>query len=180
MLLELLIAMVVLVIGLGAILVLLVDAMYTNKVAGNDTSSTMIAEHVIEQISAQQANDTANLSVQDCASNTWTITTVGAAKGAGNSGSYGGNGATLSAKGTVDWTQDYGSIPGGYKMRYVACGPGAQRITYDVRWNVINMFSSAGITTSRMIFVSARPSTSATVGGLRYIVPANLRTIGGM
>jgi type II secretory pathway pseudopilin PulG len=180
MLLELLIAMVVLVIGLGAILVLLVDAMYTNKVAGNDTSSTMIAEHVIEQISAQQANDTANLSVADCVSNTWTITTVGAAKGAGNSGGNGGNGATLSANGTVDWSQDYGSVPDGYKMRYVACGPGAQRITYDVRWNVINMFTSAGITTSRMIFVSARPSTSATVGGLRYIVPANLRTIGGM
>ena len=180
MLLELLIAIVVLAIGMGGLLVLLVSAMYTDTRAGNDTSSTMLAEHVIEQISAQQANDTATLSIVDCVPNTRTITTIGAAKGAGNSGSNGGNGATLSSSGTVDWTQGYGSVPSGYKMQYVACGPGNRRITYDVRWNVINMFGGAGTTTSRMIFVSARPSGSATVGGLRYIVPANLRTIGGM
>ena len=52
LLLELLIAMVVLMVGLGAIMVLLVASIYTNANARNDTTSTMVAEHVMEQISA--------------------------------------------------------------------------------------------------------------------------------
>jgi hypothetical protein len=31
-----------------------------------------------------------------------------------------------------------------------------------------------------MVFVSARPSGSLTTGGLRFVMPVNLRTIGGM
>lgn len=175
MLLELLIAIVVLAIGMGGLLVLLVSAMCTDTRSGNDTSSTMLTEHVIEQISAPMAEDTTPPSITDCAQNTWTITTAGAAQGGGNSGSYGGNGANLTAGGVVDWTQSYASVPSGYKMQYVSCGTGGQQIIYDVRWNVITMD-----TYSRMIFSSARPSGANTVGGLRYVMPVTLRTIGGM
>lgn len=175
MLLELLIAIVVLAIGMGGLLVLLVSAMSTNNRSGNDTSSTMIAEHIIEQISSQPANSIAALSINDCAGFALSVSTAGAANGLGNSGSYGGNGAQLTSTGTVDWTQDYADVPAGYKLKYVACGAGGQQITYDARWNVVTLNVS-----SRMIFVSARPSASPTVGGLRYVVPANLRTIGGM
>ncbi len=178
MLLELLIAIVVLATGMAGILVMLITSMYTNNRSGADTSATMVAEHVMEQISSQPANSTAPLSITDCAGNPWTIETAGAPNGAGTSGSYGGNGAILTANGTVDWTQGYGSVPAGYAMRYAACGEGGRQTVYDVRWNVIAL--NATNNSSRMIFVSARPTGSATVGGLRFVLPVNLRTIGGM
>jgi hypothetical protein len=168
MLLELLISMV------GGLLVLMVSAMSTNTRSSNDTTSTMVAEHVLEQISAQAANDNNNLTITDCAGTVWTIATTGATKGSG-SGINGGNGAALTTAGIVDWTQSYGSVPNGYAIRYVACGSGGRQITYDIRWNVMKMS-----TYSRMVVLSARPSFSPTVGGLRYVVPVNLRTIGGM
>jgi hypothetical protein len=180
MMLELLIAIVVLAIGMGGLLVLLVSAMYTDTRAGNDTTSTMLAEHVLEQISSPMAQDDGSLDIKDCAQTTWAITTAGAIKGGGNSGANGGNGATLivdgtTADGTIDWTQSYASVPAGYKMQYVACGAGGQQITYDVRWNVIAMSDY-----SRMIFASARPAGAGKIGGLRYVMPITLRTIGGM
>jgi len=178
MLLELLVAIIVLAIGMGGILILLVSSMYTNSRSGNDTTSTMVAEHVIEQISSQAANATAPLSVTDCNGTAWAINTAPAVNGGGSSGAYGGNGAALTATGLVDWTQTYANVPGGYAMRYVACGAAAQRITYDVRWNVIALNTSNN--SSRMIVASARPSTAPTVGGLRYVIPVNLRTVGGM
>ena len=92
MLIELLISMVVLTIGLGGLLVLLMASMYTNSSARTDTTSTMLAEHVIEQISSQQANSITPLAVSDCAGGSWAVQTVGAAVGAGNSGTNGGNG----------------------------------------------------------------------------------------
>ena len=174
MLIELLISMVVLLIGLGGMLVMLVSALYTNNKAGHDTTSTMVAEHVLEQISAQPANAVANLTVTDCAGNVLNIATVGAVKG-GGSGANGGNGAALTGTGLIDWTQAAGGIPAGYGVQYVACGSATRRTTYDVRWNVMTMSAY-----SRMVVISARPSTSATSGGLRFVVPANLRTIGGM
>jgi type II secretory pathway pseudopilin PulG len=178
MLLELLIAIVVLAIGMGGLLVLLVSALSTNNRSGNDTSSTMLAEHIIEQISAQPADTSTALSINDCAGTAWSVSTAGAANGAGNSGSHGGNGAQLTSSGTVDWTQDYASVPDGYKLKYVACGPGERQITYDTRWNVISLNPSNH--SSRMIVVSARPLSDQAIGGLRYVVPANLRTIGGV
>lgn len=174
MLLELLISMVILAVGLGGMMILLACAMYTNNRAGQDTTSTMVAEHVLEQISAQPANATANLTIADCAGTAWNIATQGATKGTG-SGINGGNGAALTSAGIVDWTQNYSAVPNGYAANYVACGNGSRQTGYDIRWNVITMSSY-----SRMIIISARPQASPTVGGLRYIMPVNLRTIGGM
>jgi Tfp pilus assembly protein PilV len=174
MLIELLISMVVLAIGLGGVLGLLVSSVLTNSKSGKDTTSIMVAEHVLEQISAQPANAVANLSITDCAGTTWNVATAGAAMGAGSSVN-GGNGANLTANGIVDWTQSHGSVPVNYTMNYVSCGTGGRQVTYDVRWNVIQMTNY-----TRMIIVSARPANSGTVGGLKYVVPVNLRTIGGM
>jgi type II secretory pathway pseudopilin PulG len=175
MLLELLIAMVVLLVGLGGLLSLLVSSLYTNNNARNDTTSTMLAEHVIEQISAEPANSSIPLSINDCAGTAWDVETTPELKGAGSGGSNGGNGASLTSSGIVDWTQSYSSVPDGYKMQYVGCGAGGKQTVYDVRWDVVTMS-----TYTRMVFVSARPSGSAAVGGLHFIVPVNLRTIGGM
>jgi hypothetical protein len=174
MMLELLISMVVLVIGLCGLMILLVSAMYTNKKSSRDTTSTMVAEHILEQISSQPANAVANLTLTDCAGTALNISTLGAAKG-GGSGVNGGNGAALTSAGIVDWTQNYTAVPAGYAVQYVACGNGGRQDTYDVRWNVITMSSY-----TRMVMISARPKASATVGGLQFIMPVNLRTIGGM
>lgn len=175
MLIELLISMTILAVGLGGIMILLVTAISTNGKASNDTTSTMVAEHVLEQISAQAANATALLQITDCTGTAWNINPTGSAQGAGSAGSYGGNGASLTSNGIVDWSQSYGAIPGNYAMRYVACGAGGRQITYDVRWDVITMTAY-----SRMVVVSARPAGSPTVGGLRYVMPAQLRTVAGM
>src|SRR2546429_2822944 len=90
LLIETLIAMIVLAIGLGGLFSLLAASMYTNDRSGADTRSTMLAEHVIEQIDSQLANQSAPLSITDCAGTAWTINTAGTAKGAGSGGSYGG------------------------------------------------------------------------------------------
>src|SRR2546430_13407068 len=95
LLIETLIAMIVLAIGLGGLFSLLAASMYTNDRSGADTRSTMLAEHVIEQIDSQLANQSAPLSITDCAGTAWTINTAGTAKGAGSGGSYCGEGAQL-------------------------------------------------------------------------------------
>jgi Tfp pilus assembly protein PilV len=182
MLIELLISMVVLTVGLGGLLILLISAMSTDKRSSGDTTSTMVAEHVLEQITAQGigANSPPNapLTITDCAGTVWNINTARAVVGAG-SGANGGNGANLTTgqpiaanNGIIDWTQAYANVPAGYAMQYVGCGAGSRQTTYDVRWNVIQMSSN-----SRLTVISARPVGSRQVGGLHFIVPANLRTI---
>jgi len=181
-LIEALIAMVVLAIGLGGLFSLLMASLYTNNRSSKDTSSTMVAEHVLEQISAQPANSVTALSVTDCAGTAWTINTQAHALGAGSGGSFGGNGASLTSNGEVDWSQAYSSVPPGYAMQYVDCGSGGSQIVYDVRWNLITMNGSTATPSSfaRMAIISARPSGSSANGGLRFVMPANLRTIGGL
>src|SRR5207244_9866063 len=88
LLIETLIAMIVLAIGLGGLFSLLAASMYTNDRSGADTRSTMLAEHVIEQIDSQLANQSAPLSISDCAGTSWTINTAGNDKGAVNGSSY--------------------------------------------------------------------------------------------
>ena len=75
---------------------------------------------------------------------------------------------------SFDWTQSYATVPANYAMRYVACGNASRQMTYDVRWNVVRM-----TTNNRAVVISARPVESTTVGGLKYVVPVNLRTVDG-
>jgi type II secretory pathway pseudopilin PulG len=176
LLIETLIAMIVLAIGLGGLFSLLAASMYTNNRSSVDTRSTMLAEHIIEQIDSQLANQSTQLTITDCAGTAWTINTAGAAKGAGSGGSYGGNGANLTSAGIINWTQSYASVASNYKMQYVACGGGGRQTTYDVRWDVISFPSGY----TRMVFASARPLGNQSIHDLRFITPANIRSIGGM
>ena len=180
-LIELMISMVVLLIGLGGLLVLLVSSLYTNKTAATDTSATMVAEHILEQITAQGLQATTPLQVSDCSYPTPVTTnfaTNPANLGSGNSGSTGGNGATLTANGVIDWTQPFSAVPTdpvsgyAYAIKYTDCGANGKQTIYDVRWNVIKMS-----TNDRLIVIGARPANVTTNGGLRFIIPANLRTV---
>jgi type II secretory pathway pseudopilin PulG len=180
MMLELMISMVVLSVGLAGILVLMLSAMYTDKRSRNDTGSTMIAEHILEQITAQGLQANSALPITDCAGNVLNIATARANLGAGNAGPFGGNGASLTAGGIIDWTQAFAAVPtdpgtgAPYAIEYVGCGPNGRQITYDVRWDVIQMPGSGN---NRLTVIGARPKSQPQVGGLRYVIPVNLRTV---
>jgi prepilin-type N-terminal cleavage/methylation domain-containing protein len=120
-LVELMIATAILAIGLGGLTNLLVVAMASDNRNSKDTSATLLAQMIIEQISAQHPNSSATIAVTDCAGTAWTIATAGGA-------SPNGSGATLvtsstnSAYGGIDQTQAYSAITANYKMQYVDCG----------------------------------------------------------
>jgi type II secretory pathway pseudopilin PulG len=182
MMIELMISMVVLSVGLAGVLVLLISAMYTDKRSSHDTSSTMVAEHVLEQITAQGQQATTPLQIVDCSAapnNVRNIPTNRAPLGAGNSGAFGGFGATLTAAGVIDWTQAFNAVPNDptsgfpYAIEYVACGVNGRRVTYDVRWNIIQTSAN-----TRLTVIGARPMQTTTRNSVyKFIVPVNLRSM---
>jgi prepilin-type N-terminal cleavage/methylation domain-containing protein len=176
-LIELMIAMLILAIGLGALTNVLVVAMATDNKNSKDTSATLLAQMVIEQISAQHPNSNAAISVTDCAGNAWTIATTGGA-------SPNGAGATLvttstsSGYGGIDQTQAYSAITANYAMKYVDCGGVGNTgvpTTYDVRWNVMTVDANY----TRLVTASARPLNANALGGISFAIPVNLRAVAG-
>jgi prepilin-type N-terminal cleavage/methylation domain-containing protein len=179
-LIELMVAMVVLAVGLGALSSLFISATLSNNKNSRNATSTMLAQLVLEQISSQSPNSTATIFLQDCAGNTWAIATTGGA-------APNGAGAQLDATSTdysyggINPTQAYTALPPatattpGYGMQYVDCALGGSVSNYDVRWNVINID-----TYTRLITVSAREvSPSNQLGGRVYSMPVTVRGIGG-
>ena len=171
-LIELMIAMVVLAIGLGAITVLLAGAMTSNNKSSRDMTATLLAQMVMEQISAQHVYSNGTINVTDCAGNPWTIATATGPAGTGN-------GATLKSDGTIDFTQAYSALLGSnYAMQYVDCSAsGGSQTTYEVRWNVMSVSNN---TSSRLITTAARvlPTSDTMLGGPVFAFPVNLRGIG--
>ncbi|HEV3512078.1 MAG TPA: prepilin-type N-terminal cleavage/methylation domain-containing protein [Candidatus Sulfotelmatobacter sp.] len=181
-LLEFLIAMVILTIGVGGLLPLLLASITLDKKTAGDTTSVMVAEVVLEQMSSAGANYTGVLPnpISDCASptpNTWSIDMTSAKVGGGSGGANGGNGANLTNQGAIDWTQSYAAIPANFAMRYVACSTTNDTpVTYEVRWDVIKTSSSDS---TKMVVVSARPMIQQS-WALGIVSPINMRTIIGM
>ena len=175
-LIELMIAMLVLAIGLGALTTLFVGSMLTDNRNSKDTTATQLAQKVIEELTAQNVNGTVAVTLTDCVGNNWQIpATQGVA--------FPGQGAALMQNaaspyyGGIDFTQAVGAVPAGFAMQYVDCDPNGQRTTYDVRWNIMTMTAN----NSRFITASARRLGTNTLsqGGLIYSVPVTLRAIGG-
>jgi type IV pilus assembly protein PilV len=165
-LLELMIAVLILAVGLLAITALFATAIGNNGRSRVDSTATMLAESVIEQISAVLANGGPG-SVTDCASptpNTWNIdSNVG--------------GATLSGS-SIDFTQT--SPPAGYQMDFVVCNGGGEagtQATYDVRWNIAQV-STAPPSSSYLVTVAARPK-NLTASRFTFALPVTFRTFVG-
>ncbi|HLZ40239.1 MAG TPA: prepilin-type N-terminal cleavage/methylation domain-containing protein [Candidatus Sulfotelmatobacter sp.] len=183
-LLEFLIAMVILTIGVGGLLPLLLASITLDKKTAGDTTSVMVAEVVLEQMSSAGANYSGVLPnpLQDCANppNSWNVDMTSnpvGGLGTGSGGPNGGNGANLTNQGAIDWTQDYATIPAGYAMRYVACSTTNDTpVTYEVRWDVIRTSSSDS---TKLVVVSARPMIQQ-AWALGVVAPINMRTIVGM
>ena len=178
-LIELMVAMLILAIGLGALTTLFVGSVATDNRNSRDTTATLLAQKVIEELTAQNVNSTVTVTLTDCVGNNWTIpSTQGGAP-------PNGQGATLVTNaaspyyGGIDFTQAYAAVPAGFAMQYVDCDPNGLQNTYDVRWNVMTMTAN----NSRLITASARRTGSANSqsGGslLIYAIPVTLRAIGG-
>jgi len=168
-LIEMMIALVVMAIGLLGMNLMFITAMATNNKNSHDTSATMAAQMVMEQITAQPSNSAANITVTDCAGNARTVATAGAASP--------GAGATLLTTGVNTGTIDQQApLVANYSMTYVACAPAGsnEQTSYDVRWNVMTIDSD-----TRVVTVSARQLSGTQLGALRFAVPVNLRSIGG-
>lgn len=177
-LIELLIALAILAVGLGALTNVLLVSMATDNRNSKDTSSTLLAQMVIEQISAQHPNSNASISITDCAGNTWTIATAGGASANGGAGATLITSSSSAGYGGIDQTQAISNITSGYAMQYVDCGGSGNTgvpTTYDVRWNVMTVNANY----SRLITASARPLNSTHLGGLTFALPVNLRLVAG-
>ena len=176
-LIELMVAMVILTVGMGALTNLLVVAMATDNRNSKDTSATLLAQMVVEQISAQHPNSNATISITDCAGNAWTIATTGGASPNG----AGANLVTSSSAagyGGIDQTQAYSTITANYAMKYVDCGGVGNTgipTTYDVRWNVMTIDANY----TRLVTASAKPINANALGGIQYALPVNLRAVSG-
>src|SRR5579862_5422952 len=109
-LLELMFTGLILVVGMLAVAVLFTTAVGNNGRSRLDSTSTMLAESVIEQVTAVLAKGGPG-SITDCGTppTTWTIdTTVGGA-------------ALAPLGGGIDFTQ---TQPSGYSMNFVVCNGG--------------------------------------------------------
>jgi hypothetical protein len=175
---ELFVALGVLLVGLTALLQLSVVAAYTNNKNSKDTSSTLLAQMVLEQISAQHPDSTVALVLTDCAGAAHNVATAGGAAPNGTGANIDTNVANLTY-GMMDWSQPNNAVAAGYSMLYTDCDPNGRRTVYDVRWNIITISANE----TRLITVSARQLSSwnSTIGGggLRFAMPVTLRGVGG-
>ncbi len=167
-LIEMMISMVVMAIGLLGLNVMFITAMATNNKNSHDTSATMVAQMVLEQITAQPANSTATITVTDCAGNARTVAT------AGGTVASGGAGAPLLTTGNVGSIDQFAALVPNYSMTYVACAPAGSGLqsVYDVRWNVMKVDAD-----TRMVTVSAR-QLKARISRIHW--PRPLRPRGSM
>jgi Tfp pilus assembly protein PilV len=163
---ETLLAGSILIIGSIGMLSLIVDAIATNNRNRMDSTQTMLATSILEQIHST-FNGTGTSELKDCAGTTWTIDTT-----IPNSGS---SGAQLSGA-NIDYSQT--SPPAGYYMNYVISTPcastGTVQGTYDVRWHL----DQVGTSKSYLVTVSAKLRGHGE-GNKFFSLPVTLRFMAG-
>jgi type II secretory pathway pseudopilin PulG len=172
-LIELMIGMLVLATGLGALTTLVVGSMLTDNRNSKDTSGTLLAQKVIEELSAQNTNSTVAVTLTDCVGNVWVIPATQGTAFPGQGAALQNNPASF-AYGGIDFTQGVGAVPAGFSMQYVDCDPNGGQTTYDVRWNVMSINANS----TRLVTASARQLGSSG-SGLVFAVPITLRAVGG-
>ncbi len=119
-LIELMIALVVLMVGVVGSMYLIGLSIGGNGRSRQQSNSTAIAQMMVEKISSVKASTSPNLTVTDCAGNSFTVSTaVG--------------GSALTSSGVVDFTQ---SAVNNYQILFTDCATGGMQFTYDVRWNI--------------------------------------------
>ena len=164
-LIELLIALSIGAVGMSAVIGLFVVAMANNSRSKRDSTATLLAQSVLEQIVLAGTNGTATLTMTDCLGNNFTINTVGAGSP--------GAGAGLTAAGDIDFSQ--GAPANNYSMQYTVCRANGATAVYDVRWNVRDMDVSGPTVFTRQVRVSAKPK--GTTAANSFLLPVTLRGV---
>jgi hypothetical protein len=141
-------------------------AILTNNRNKIDSTQTMLAESIIEQVNSTIIGSE-NSALTDCNGTTWDISTTP-------------GGADLSGS-NIDFAES--SPPSDYFMTYVLKAPcsssGKLQATYDVRWNVAIVGADAGTPTNTyLVTVGAKRQGSAETG-LVASPPINLRVMVG-
>ena len=171
-LIELMIAVTVLAIGLGGTMALIGTAILTNNRNKLDTTGTTISQTVMEEILQQGANATSTFTITDCLGNNYTIDPTS---------STSGRGAPLNGNGNIDFTQALNPTSG-YNMNYIVCKANGNQATFDVRWNITTLTSSATAVYTKRITIAARPVNASANGqyaGLLFAIPVNLTGVAG-
>ena len=170
-LIELMIAMVVLAIGLGGITILLVIAIGTNNRNSKDTTATMLAQLVIEEIGSQDPNSgILTIPITDCAGNAFNIAVTGGAAPAGTGAAL-VTGATLANYGSIDQTQAVAAIPAGYQMNYVDLFHG-RRQPDNLRRTLERDDDHRDQHAAHHRFCSPEESSSSLLGGPLFVCPS--------
>jgi hypothetical protein len=158
---ELMMAGTIMVIGSLGMIGLIVGSIATNNRNKLDSTQTMLAASVLEQINSTIIG-VGSSNLIDCGGTNWDIDTAP-------------GGASLSAS-TIDFAQS--SPPAGYYMNYVLKNPctstGAIQGTYDVRWHV----DVVGTTNTYMLTVAAKLKNHGE-GNLFFSKPVTLRVMSG-
>lgn len=167
-LVEILIAMVILSVGLLAIIGMIVSASLTANRNKVDSTASMLADTVLEQLSAKDVGSAGTFTIKDCVG---VDHTVGRTSGAAPAG----NGAPLNANKDIDFAA---AAVANYQMDFITCGGAGVQNTFDIRWNVMDMNAAmpngAGAY-GKLITVSARKKVAAGI----YNPAVTLRTVAG-
>jgi len=167
-LIELLIAMLVLAAGLVGLMAVIVAAIAGNNRNKLDTTSTLLSQMVIEQLSNVPATVTRTIVVKDCNGTSWNINT--------NAGGVGANtGAPVDSNRDIDFTTAY--TTDGYSMRFVVCGAAGSFATYDVRWHIYQpaTYEKVVVVSTRLLGTGKLTGTQA----ILYSKPITLKTVLG-
>lgn len=175
-LIELMIAMAVLVIGMLGSLSLIMMAIATNARNKLDTTGTMLAQMVIEQVNTLPTNtSTTTITLTDCTTKSQagvdhTVAVVGGSVGVpvGAALVPNSNSDTSRRAGDIDFSES--APPANYFMNWHTCGDSQ----YDIRWNIVQVTER-----SRLITVSARQLLYKGKNANLYAPPITLRTISG-
>ena len=148
-LIELMIAMVVLIVGVGGCVAAIPFAIRTNFSNRQQSNSTVLAQMVTEKIMSVP-NGTTSTTITDCAGTANTITTTA-------------GGESVLSSGSIDYTATKST---GYYMNYTTCGSNGLQMVYDVRWNI------QALGDTKLITVSSKPNRGGTL-------PATIRSMIG-
>jgi len=147
---EVMVATLILTVSSLGVIALVWTAILMNNRNKVDSTQTMLAESIFEQVNATIIGSGSS-ALTDCDGTTWTINTQT-------------GGATVSGAG-IDFTQ--ASPPTNYAMKYVLrapCEPDGDLVAkYDVRWNVRIIGEDVGMSTNTfLVTVGSRRDGSGT------------------
>jgi prepilin-type N-terminal cleavage/methylation domain-containing protein len=158
-LIELMIAMVILAVGVVGSMALVVRAIGGDFASKQTSNSTALTQMVTERIMAVPANNSTIVTITDCTSTAYNVST-----------SVGGGALTTS--GDIDYSQ---AAVANYNMPYTDCDTSGRQATYDVRWNIQVVNNSSYV---KILTVSSQLK-SAGNSRMVYAPVATIRTIVG-